>query len=127
MQKRIRPVKIKDTHIIYFIFIVICFIAFAFFDQNPSSENRRQSDLILFMLIAIFAIFITYYDFRKKLSFFNIFPTLFVLCIINIILFTLIFFTKISLSIGFLLPLFMIEGAITYIILEKKVSSINDK
>jgi uncharacterized membrane protein YoaK (UPF0700 family) len=116
----------KGIYIAYAIFFIICFIIFVSLNQVLAGQSRQHSDAILVALVTVFSAFLVYYDFHRRLPASQIIAPVIVFALLNIFMIGIIYFTKFSLSGAFIIPFFMVEGALVYWWLEKRASALED-
>ena len=126
MQIHIRPMKRRFIYVIYAVFFIVCFIIFAVMSPENEENSSQNSDAILILLVTGFSSFVVYYDFRWKLPASQIIVPVLIFTIINAFAIIIIYLTKISVSVAFVVPFFMVEGALVYWLLEKRASALND-
>ena len=90
-------------------------------------QSRQHSDAILIILTTIFSVFILFYDFWSRLPTSKIIAPVLAFVLINLIAVILIYVAGVSFSGGVIIPAFMVEGAVMYWLLEKRISTLNDE
>ena len=116
----------KGIYIAYAIFFMTCFVIFVAMNQGSAGQSRQDSDAMLISLVTAFSAFIAYYDFRKRLLVSQIIAPIIAFVLLNIFMIGIIYFTNTSLSGAFIIPFFMVEGALAYWWLEKRASAFKD-
>lgn len=115
----------KRTYLIYAIFFIACVAVFVFLNQEPGGQSQQRSDAVLVLLITAFSAFIVYYDFRRRLRASQIVGPIIAFVLINFIAVAGIYFAEIFVSIGIIIPFFMVEGALVYWFLEKRAATLD--
>lgn len=116
----------KRIYLFYTIFFIVCFVMFVALNQEPAAQSQRHVDAILILLITAFSAFISYYDFRQRLRPSQIIVPIITFILVNVIAVIVIFFAKVSVSAGFVIPVFMAEGALVYWLLEKRTVNFDE-
>ncbi len=116
----------KGIYIAYATFFMICLVIFVALNQVFAGQSRQHSDAILVALITVFSAFLVYFDFRRRLPASQIITPVIVVVLLNIFMIGIIYFTNFSLSGAFIIPFFMVEGALIYWWLEKRASVLKD-
>ena len=113
----------KGSCLIYTTFFIACLVVFLAIND---SQPRVRSDGILVTLITIFSAFIVFCDFRTRLPTSKIIGPVLIFVLVNFIAIVIIFIAEISVSVAFVIPFFMVEGAFVYWLLEKRVSAFKE-
>ncbi len=116
----------KGIYVLYAIFFIACLAIFIVMNQRAEGPLRQHSDAILVFLITAFSAFIVYHDFRMRLPTSQIIAPVLAFVLINFFAIIVIDFAEVSFSVGFIIPFFMVEGALVYWLLEKRASALND-
>lgn len=116
----------KGVYAIYAMFFVACLVIFIAINQVAEGQLSQHSDAILIALITTFSAFIVFYDFRKRLPTSQIIAPILSFVLINCLAIIAIYIAGFSLSVGFLIPFFMVEGALVYWLLEKRASALGN-
>lgn len=125
MQSWPRPMKPKRAYLSYAIFFIVCFGVFVALNREPGGQLQQRSDAILILLITAFSAFIVFYDFRRRLRPSQIIGPIAAFTLVNLIVTAAIYVAQISLSVGFIIPAFMIGGALVYWFLEKRAAALD--
>lgn len=115
--------RLKRIHLIYAIFFIASLVIFRVLDGK---QSQAHSDGTLIALITVFSGFIAYYDFKRRLSVSRIMGPVVAFILINAGVVAFIFVSGLLVSVAFLIPFFMIEGAIIYWLLERRAAALNN-
>lgn len=116
----------RGIYAIYAIFFIACLVLFIAINEGGEGQSRAHSDVILIALITAFSAFIVFYDFRRRLPSSQIVIPVLVFVLINLLAIVVIYVSGVSISVGFIIPFFMVEGALVYWLLERRASALND-
>lgn len=119
--------KLKRIHAFYAIFFFACFAIFVLMNERSEGQSRQNSDAILIALITAFSAFIVFHDFRRRLPASQIIVPILGFVLLNVLAIAFIYVAEVAFSAGVIIPLFMIEGAVVYWLLERRASALNDE
>lgn len=118
--------RLKRTHALYAAFFVMSLIIFVAVNENPEWGMKKHSDAILIFLITVLSVFIIHGDFRKQLPILRMAMPGFIFILTNVTIIFVIYFIRMSPSVGIIIPFFMTEGAIVYWWIETRISTLDD-
>lgn len=116
--------KVRTDHALYIGLFLIAAVVFALIS---SRTLRDHGDAISAALITGFAVVIIHFDFRRKLGRWDLAKTTAALVALNAALLLLLYVVGAPSLGGYLIIFFIIEGAIVYWLLERKVSHSHEK
>lgn len=108
--------KYTGNVILYAGLFLICLFIFSIMDGRTDGHIITA---FTFQIITIFCCFTTYLDFKDELSISSIFRVMRIVFLINLLLSFIVLIGKSEIHITYVLPLLMLQGAISYRSLNK--------